>query len=687
MSRFSLIRGSVSFFNKYKYLLIILFFFVAIRLAWLKITLASDEGELGYDAMLWLRGELPYALRFSGEPPLIYLTYMAFMALFGNTILPIRLSNDVLFFISIIGLYFLVKNWFGEKTGLLAAFFYAFLLNAPAFWGPLAVPIHLSLSFSIFSILACSEYVESKKTFFLIVSGVFLSVAGLMHWSSFAVIFVLLVILISSKRNSSAHPIRFKNSLSVNFIVLMSSILILPMFFLTYFWSVGVLDRMIQNVFVRQVTVVGPALGSWIVPYGWIFPGIMEGLPILVFGLMGLLACLLVRKRQHTYVISWLLIPLPLFLSLEPHDSYHISVIAPAASILAALGFSSFLARFTHVKLGDKLSTKRLHEAPKFIMVALLIFIFSVSVCFQALQFPNGTIRWSFVDWEYSNVGTYDQIMNLTAYLKSLNVTDGEVLVQDWLPYVYWLTGIGAPSVNLNTLQIGNLGIPSSEYERLFAKVKDKEIPYVILNANVPNGADAITDFVRANYFPLKSIGGVDVYESSYGNGVVFSFVAEFQEAQGYTILPNGTVRSLDEVNNSVVLPRIERLTIDDETQIAIRQHPLIILSNITYSNIQIPSNATLEFSIAIDPKTWNKSGDGVQFEIAIQTNGQTKGFFFKYIDPKHVADDRKWCNFAIPLAEYGNKPVSISFITTPGPFNDTNWDWADWGNPLLCTK
>jgi hypothetical protein len=73
-----------------------------------------------------------------------------------------------------------------------------------------------------------------------------------------------------------------------------------------------------------------------------------------------------------------------------------------------------------------------------------------------------------------------------------------------------------------------------------------------------------------------------------------------------------------------------------------------------------------------------------VLFEIIIQNNGQTEKILSKYVDPKHNEEDRKLHYNKIPLEEYSNRIISISFITNPGPANDTHWDWSDWGNPLM---
>jgi hypothetical protein len=676
---------NADFLSKYKYLIIILFFAIVIRIIWLKLTVIGDEGELGYDSMLWLHGQLPYSVRLSEKPPLSYLIYMISVFFFGNTVIPVRIFNDVLFFISIIPLYLLVKDWYGKEVGLVASFFYVLFLNAPAFWGPFAVPIYLSMPFTILSVYMCNKHVGTNKIGFLFASGIFLSIAGLIRLDSFIIIIVLLVILVVSKgKNPVESSKKFLHGLTGSILVLMATILFCLLIVTTYFWAIGALDRVISNVLTRPVLEVGPALSEWNPPFGWQFLGFVEGLPILVFTILGCLACSLVRTRRNLFVISWLLAPLPLLLALEPHDSYHLAVLAPAASTLSALALYQPLKGFGHSKNANRLSSIRKHDIQGIFIVAIFILLLLPSTYFQALQFPNGTIHWEFIDYPYSTIGNYDQITQLTTYLRSLNVTDGTVLIQDWVPYVYWLTGIKAPSAYLNTYQIG-LGIPSTEYERLFTEVKDKKIPYVIVVSERPQGTDPITDFVRSNYFILKSIGGVDIYGASYSTeeGVFFSFIANLSEAQQLGVLPNGTIRPLKEISE-VVIPRVEKPTVDDVTQFAIRQHPLVAFSNITYSNVMIPSNATLEFSIAMDSAVWTESGDGVVFEIDIEHNGQSGILFSKYIDPKHNEGDRRWYYYSIPFEEYGSQVIRLSFVTNPGPYNDSNWDWAYWGNPLI---
>jgi hypothetical protein len=685
---------SLTFLKKYRYLIIILLFAVASRIIWLKLTGNSDEGELGYDAMLWLRGQLPYTTRLSEKPPLAYLIYMAFISLFGNTIIPIRVFNDVLFFISIIAFYFLVKSWYGESTGLVASFLYVFFLNAPAFWGSYAVAIQLSMPFTVFSILLCNKYVETGKIGHLVASGTLLSIAGLIGLESFPAAIVLIAILVLGRntriKNVIKPPKRFLDTLAGNISVLMAAILFPLLITAVYFSAVGAFDRIIYNILLRPATMAGPALANYSVssgiPFEWDVLGLMEGLPLLVFTILGCIAYVFKPSSHGHYVITWLLAQVPFLLVFEPHDAYHFSVLIPPACILSALAARPSLERVYHMLRNTRKRHKlRIRQARSVFIVSIFVLLLLPSLFFQAVQFPSGSIHWGFINWDYSTIGNYDQVMELAAYLKSLNVTDGEVLVQDWLSYVYWFTGIEAPTIYLNSYQIG-LGIPLDAYEKLYAEVEARAIPYVVVMSWRPEGADNITDLVRNEYFPLESIGDADIYSASFPieEGVNYSFIGEFYNAQANGLLPNGTQKPLTELNNTVVIPRIKKLTIGNETQYAIFQHPLVIQSNVTYSNIQIPNNASLEFSIAMDPAVWNETGDGVGFEIAINNNGQSNEIFSKYINPKANVSDRKWFFFSIPLEEYDNKVVSISFITNPGPANDTRYDWAYWGDPLI---
>ncbi len=99
---------------------------------------------------------------------------------------------------------------------------------------------------------------------------------------------------------------------------------------------------------------------------------------------------------------------------------------------------------------------------------------------------------------------------------------------------------------------------------------------------------------------------------------------------------------------------------------------------------VKIPSKSSLDFSIGMVPACWSPDkGDGVLFRVLINENNTEKIIFDKYIDPKNIAEDRKWHDCSIDLTAYSGKDVILSFITLFG-LNEksTNaFDWSAWGN------
>jgi hypothetical protein len=289
--------------------------------------------------------------------------------------------------------------------------------------------------------------------------------------------------------------------------------------------------------------------------------------------------------------------------------------------------------------------------------------------------------------------------MQIVDFLKTLDLKDGDVLMDGWLPQLYWLSGLEAPSKYICTIREWAT-IPTEEYEALVNKVKERNFKYVILTT-VPtpftglDSLDPIAQSTITNYFYVKSIGMALIYSkySPRGEEMSYGFIGEFPQALKEYDLKDGTRGDLETAGDPVIVPSVRSLTVDNETKLAIHQHPVqpndskIMNSYVIYSNILISQNSTLRLSIAIDPSVWNEAGDGVQFKIFVEDEGKTNVIFSKYIDPKHVVDDRRWFDYQLGLREYSNKTVNISFVTNPGPNGDFQFDWACWGDPVILTK
>jgi len=92
-----------------------------------------------------------------------------------------------------------------------------------------------------------------------------------------------------------------------------------------------------------------------------------------------------------------------------------------------------------------------------------------------------------------------------------------------------------------------------------------------------------------------------------------------------------------------------------------------------------------LKFSIGLDPHVWSsENGDGVIFEIYINVDGIDGPLFSEYIDPKNNHNERKWNEFELDLSQYADKYATITLSTLPGNANDSRYDWAWWGEPII---
>jgi hypothetical protein len=120
----------------------------------------------------------------------------------------------------------------------------------------------------------------------------------------------------------------------------------------------------------------------------------------------------------------------------------------------------------------------------------------------------------------------------------------------------------------------------------------------------------------------------------------------------------------------------------------AIFEHPQGSGSSLTYNNIFIPSRSSLDFYTGVDDDIWSKNtSDGVTFEIFIydpSLNQEVKIFSEKN-DPVNNPDDKNWHHHVSDLEQFGGRNVNIRFVTLPN--NNSNYDWAWWGDPKFITR
>lgn len=103
------------FIKKNKVLILLIILALLLRFPWLYTTMEKDEGIFGYSAWRLLSGD-GYAKIRDDKPPLLYMLYAIPIYFFGNSIIPVRIFNNVLFVTSVIFFFQLTRHFFPKKN-------------------------------------------------------------------------------------------------------------------------------------------------------------------------------------------------------------------------------------------------------------------------------------------------------------------------------------------------------------------------------------------------------------------------------------------------------------------------------------------------------------------------------------------------------------------------------------------
>ena len=680
-----------------------------LRLLWLYTLIEGDEGIYGYNAMLWLQGHLPYVdfTRLDSTPtcnktPLLYFLYLIPIYFFGNTIIPVRIINNVLFLASVIVLYVIAKDWYGKRAGLIAALFYGIFMNVPVFQAQQAMSEPLSVPFVIFSIYFCNKYLRNGGRNRLFISGILISIACLTRQTQAFGIFALPLMLALFSKDShhakSKNKLNFARILAVDVLVLSLGIILPALFFIIYFWINGALNNLIEcTVF----SVFTDYLSKPDVPFGVKFLIIAEGLPLWLFSIFGFILGILRHNKRDIILMGWMLFFLPKFF-MPPNYGHNYVQIIPQASILSAISLVPILDNITKLRTIRKFRDYE-HGMATVFVVTVLVISFVPSIFLQIKQYPNLDINWGFTNWNFgASAGpwTYEKQLELGNYLKYNVSENGQILIHGWLATPYWLSGRTAPSKYILTVRDPQIfAISDEEFQRLTAMVKDGVFECIVGFApdlqrlEWRRYYDPIINYTFPKYFFVKNISFAHIFSKYNSNGefIDYVFLEHFPDAVKEYKLQDGTIRDTekDYENEPIFIPKLLWLNISGDARYGIWQHPIFSAeSYIRYKNVSILSGSKLKFGVGTDPASWyKKGGDGVQFKIYIENDKEVDEIFSVYIYPKQNITDRKWNDYELDLKAYGGKNVDIIFVTNPGPENNVYEDWAYWSDPKIYVK
>lgn len=122
----------------------------------------------------------------------------------------------------------------------------------------------------------------------------------------------------------------------------------------------------------------------------------------------------------------------------------------------------------------------------------------------------------------------------------------------------------------------------------------------------------------------------------------------------------------------------ITSFAINKESREVLFSHPP---STIEYE-VRIPQGALLTLGIGLNPDVWSaEKGEGVSFQVNLETQTQNHRLYSKYIDPKNNPLDRKWFNSVLDLSRFAGQQVLLKFRTSTGPSQKNIYNWAGWSN------
>lgn len=219
----------------------------------------------------------------------------------------------------------------------------------------------------------------------------------------------------------------------------------------------------------------------------------------------------------------------------------------------------------------------------------------------------------------------------------------------------------------LDSLHIGELWSIDLNIKNTLDKLEENGVTHVYIGE-------------RSNFSAEKSgFYKSPFYQPVYHDGKVWIFQVEYKKNFFIEHIKQAVIKTPQE---EWITPLV--FNINGDSRATLFEHPP---SKITYK-LTVPENSSLTFGIALDPEVWSADkGDGVVFEVLVKDGKEEQKLFSKYIDPKNRIEDRKWHDEVIDLSRYGKKEVSLTFITSPGPSNNADYDWAGWGDPKLISN
>ena len=401
---------------RYAPLLILIIIGVSLRMLWFHAMIERDEGLFGIQGKLLLtQGPDSFS---TNKPYLLTFTYGILIKLFGDSIFPVRIFNDVLFIISIMIFYHFISLAYDKKRAFLPTLFYTLLMNLPIFEGMLAMSESLSILPIILSFYFFYRYEQEQKTSFFFLSLISASVAFLLKSSNVFIILSIIALMALNKRLSKKHLLLMIIIYSLS--IISADVLSLIFGKKSYFFMM--LSSILQ--FYSQ------PISSYI-PRGLLIFLLLESSFFTFLMLIGLIDLFVRRnekisfRKEDNIFLSWLFFGL-LICIIPPAFGHYFIIILPVIAFFGANGFLWII--------------ETRNKILKIAFFIILLFLLSITIFFSSKQYPNYNINYKNFHFLYSDFSSYEEQMDVVNFIKAHTNSTDRILIYGWTGEIYLLS-------------------------------------------------------------------------------------------------------------------------------------------------------------------------------------------------------------------------------------------------------
>jgi hypothetical protein len=400
------------FLLKHRTIIILLFLALLLRFPWLYSAIEQDEGQFGYITWRWMSGDGLYTDLIDNKPPLLYTIYYAPIFFFGNSIIPVRVLNNLLFLVSVIFFFELTKNWFTRKIAFFSTLFYTIFMNIPPFEGYLAMSESLLMPFLILSVYCFEKYISTRKEHLIFASSFFASLSLLIKQQAVFIFFLLIGGLFIYEEKNKIRKIIF-----VIFVPLVIIILVMHLLESRLF-----LD-LLQLTWI-ELTQSPMGFASGYMPFEYNFRILLAGSGLFLFSAVGLIKILRsVKKEREYFLVLWLSLA-SLFTLIPPAYGHYYLFLIPPGAIFAGIGVVY--------------SIKAQQNKRLFILLIIILLLVTELVVLNNLPNSNLGIKW--LEHRSSSLESYNQQIRFAEFIKNSTNSTDEIFISGWEPTVYWLS-------------------------------------------------------------------------------------------------------------------------------------------------------------------------------------------------------------------------------------------------------